>query len=130
MQEKGRTDSYKFSSDLYKCAMAWTCVCVCVLTETLGGILRIGNLNTHPHSDILSPQGHMHSSKVIPPNSGFPYEIMELITFKRPQGTRCYFMSVPEKEYTDILGFKKKNLEVLYLLSISTPLIRSEGLVS
>lgn len=72
----------------------------------------------------------MHSSKAIPPNGGSPYEIMELITFKLPQGTRCYFMSVPEKECTDILGFKKKNLEVLYLLSIPTPLIRSGGLVS
>lgn len=44
-------------------------------TETLGGVLSMGNLKVHPHSDPFLQQCHTYFNKTAPPKSVTPYEI-------------------------------------------------------
>lgn len=49
------------------------------LTETLGGILSLGNLKACPSSPTMTDflqEDHTPSNKTIPPNSASPYEII------------------------------------------------------
>lgn len=45
-------------------------------TETLSGILNIGKVKVHYHSDTLPPASNTYSNKAIPPNYATPYDSM------------------------------------------------------